>query len=185
MRKIHSRKSALSRRQVLGGTVFTLFPFIVGTKASAADALASQFDFLSKNGNSNCTKAFLDSIPSMPKDARLQGSCCSPMELTRYVKQIKGLTKYKANSDIPPNPYDIEAGLAAKLIANYDLALVSDEQQAYDYAMANSDEKGPCCCRCWRWKVYGGLAKLLIRDHHLDGNQVTEVWNISNGCGGG
>ena len=184
MQKNHSPKRAFSRRQVLGGTVFTLLPFIVGTKVIAADALASQFNFLSKNGNSNCTKAFLDSIPTMPKDARLQGSCCSPMELTRYVKQVKELTKYKANSDIPPNPYDIEAGLATTLLANYDLALTSDEQKAYDYAKANSDEKGPCCCRCWRWKVYGGLAKLLIHDHHFDGKQVTEVWNISNGCGG-
>ena len=185
MQTNHNLKSALSRRQMLGGTVFTLLPFIVGTKAGAADELASQYDFLSKNGNSNCTKAFLDSIPTMPKDARLQGSCCSPMELTRYVNQIKGLTKYKTNPDIPPNPYDIEAALAAKLLANYDLPLTSDEQKAYDYAMANSDEKGPCCCRCWRWKAYGGLARLLIRDHHFDGKQVTDVWNISNGCGGG
>ena len=50
--------------------------------------------------------------------------------------------------------------------------------------MANSDEKGPCCCRCWRWKVYGGLAKLLVREHGFDGKQVTEVWDMSNGCGG-
>ena len=184
MPKIQNLNGKLSRRKVSGGVVFALLQLAVGTKVSAADALASQFDFLSKNGNSNCTKAFLDSIPTMPKDARLQGSCCSPMELTRYVKQIKELTKYKVNSDIPPNPYDIEAGLATTLLANYDLALTSDEQKAYDYAKANSDEKGPCCCRCWRWKVYGGLAKLLIRDHHFDGKQVTEVWNISNGCGG-
>ena len=106
------------------------------------------------------------------------------MELTRYIKQIEGLTKYQANPDIPPNPYDIEAGLAAKLLANYDLALPAEEQKTYDYAVANSDEKGPCCCRCWRWKAYGGLAKLLIREHRFDGKQVTEVWDISNGCGG-
>ncbi len=184
MNEIQKLKNTLSRRQLSGGVVFALLQIAVDPKASAADALVNQFDFLSKNGNSNCTKAFLASIPTMPKDARLQGSCCSPMELTRYVKQIKGLTKYKTNLDIPPNPYDIEAGLAAKLIANYDLALTPEEQKAYDYAMANSDEKGPCCCRCWRWKAYGGLAKLLIRDHLFDGKQVTEVWDISNGCGG-
>ena len=94
------------------------------------------------------------------------------------------LTIHQAIPDIPPNPYDIEAGLAAKLIAKYELALTPEEQKAYDYAMANSDVKGPCCCHCWRWKAYGGLAKLLIRDHHFDGKQVTEVWDISNGCGG-
>ena len=36
MQKFHSLNRALSRRQVLGGTVFTLLPFIVGKKAEAA-----------------------------------------------------------------------------------------------------------------------------------------------------
>jgi hypothetical protein len=106
------------------------------------------------------------------------------MERNRYLKQIEQLTKYRAIADIPPNPYDMDAGLASKLLTYYDLALTPGEQKAYDYAMANSDEKGPCCCRCWRWKVYGGLAKLLVREHGFDGKQITEVWDMSNGCGG-
>ncbi len=66
---------------------------------------------------------------------------------------------------IPPDPYDIPAATAQQAMSHYDLQLTGDEQKSYDYAMKNSDEKGPCCCQCWRWKMYGGLAKYLIREH--------------------
>ena len=177
-------KQVLSRREVSVAIVLTAFQFALGVRSGAVELPASQFDYLSPHGNSSCTKEFLDSISTMAPGARLQGSCCSEMERTRYLKQIEGLTKYSAIVDIPPNPYDMDAGLAGKLLSYYDLALTSEEQKAYDYAMANSTEKGPCCCRCWRWKVYGGLAKLLAREHHFTGEQITDVWDISNGCGG-
>jgi hypothetical protein len=32
--------------------------------------------------------------------------------------------------------------------------------------------------------MYGGLGKFLIREHHLTGEQLVEVWNLSDGCGG-
>jgi hypothetical protein len=147
-------------------------------------ATAERFDYLSTHGNSNCSTAFMNSIATMPVMARLQGSCCSPMSLGRYGEQIEGLKKLSAFAEIPADPYDVPAGLAQKATASYDLELTPDEQKAYDYAMANSAEKGPCCCKCWRWHVYGGLAKLLIRDRHFTGEQVTEVWNLSDGCGG-
>ncbi|ESW84554.1 hypothetical protein X772_16925 [Mesorhizobium sp. LSJC280B00] len=86
---------------------------------------------------------------------------------------------------IPSDPYDIPAGIAQKMMPYYDVKLSGEEQQAYDYAMANSNEKGPCCCQCWRWKVYGGLAKFLIREHGFTGKQVVDVWDLSDGCGGG
>lgn len=149
-----------------------------------SSALAAKFEILSKNGNSSCSAAFQQSIESMSDTARLQGSCCSPMDFNRYSEQIEGLKKYKNISEIPPDPYDINAGLAKKLKANYDLQLVPDEQKAYDYAMQNSMEKGPCCCKCWRWYIYGGLAKLLIQKYHFTGEQITEIWNLSDGCGG-
>ena len=147
-------------------------------------AISERFDYLSANGNSNCSIAFLEAISSMPMTARLQGSCCSQMDLARYAKQIDGLKKYKDIAAIPTDPYDIPAGLAQQALANYDLTLTPAEQKAYDYAMAHSEEKGPCCCRCWRWKVYGGLAKYLIRNRGFTGPQVTEFWDLSNGCGG-
>ena len=153
------------------------------------EALAAQFDYLSKNSNSSCSGSFKDSIANMPDDARLQGSCCSPMSMHRYSEQVEGLKKFKSVADqniaeIPDDPYDIEAGLAKKLMSYYDMELMSEEQKAYDYAMQNSSEKGPCCCKCWRWYVYGGLGKYLIRNHGFTGEQVTQVWNLSDGCGG-
>ncbi|HXF44372.1 MAG TPA: hypothetical protein VNK70_02840 [Candidatus Paceibacterota bacterium] len=157
----------------------------------ANQALAAKFDILSKNGNSSCSVSFRDSISSMPDDARLQGSCCSPMNIHRYSEQVEGLKKFKSVippaggiDKIPDDPYDIEAGLAKELISYYDTELTAEEQGAYDYAMQNSSEKGPCCCKCWRWYVYGGLGKYLIKNHGFTGEQVTEVWNLSDGCGG-
>ena len=153
------------------------------------EALAARFDYLSKNGNSSCSGGFKDSIANMPDDARLQGSCCSPMSAHRYSEQVEGLKKFKSVAiqnivEIPDDPYDIEVGLAKKLMSYYDIELTPEEQKAYDYAMANSSEKGPCCCKCWRWYVYGGLGKNLIRNYGFTGGQVTEVWNLSDGCGG-
>ena len=85
---------------------------------------------------------------------------------------------------IPPDPYDISARLAHTLMGYYTLALNKDEQAAYDYAMQHSDMQGPCCCKCWRWKVYGGLGKYLIRTRGYTGQQLTDLWNVGQGCGG-
>ena len=155
----------------------------------AKEKLAARFDYLSKNGNSSCSAAFLRSIASMRDDARLRGSCCSPMSLHRYGEQIEGLRKFKSAagqnlSEIPDDPYDVEAGLAKKLLSYYEMKLSPQEQERYDYAMKNSNEKGPCCCRCWRWQVYGGLGKFLIRSHGFSGEQIAKLWDLSDGCGG-
>ena len=181
-----------SRRLVLGLTLAgaTLFlgrRFLSTTTGAESDdvALMQRFEFLSQNGNSNCSAEFQGSIATMPMVARLRGSCCGPMDSHRYVEQVKALRKYSAMREIPNDPYDIPAGTARQLMSYSDLALSSEEQAAYDFAMANSDEKGPCCCQCWRWQVYGGLAKYLIRMRGFTGPQLVEVWNLSNGCGGG
>jgi hypothetical protein len=150
------------------------------------EALVRRFEYLSKNGNSSCSLSFLNSIPAMPDTARLQGSCCSPMNLHHYSEQIEGLKKYSSIPEIPSDPYDIEVKLAKKLLtSDRNIRLTSEEQTAYDYAMQHSDEGGPCCCKCWRWYVYSGLGKYLIRNYKFTGEQVTEVWNLSDGCGGG
>ncbi|MGH6931847.1 MAG: hypothetical protein ACREEE_05370, partial [Dongiaceae bacterium] len=127
---------------------------------------------------------YLAAIPNMTPVSRLQGSCCSPMSRHRYGEQVAALKAYAAVPIIPADPYDVEAGLARKLLAGYELELTAEEQRAYDYAIANSSEKGPCCCQCWRWQVFGGLGKLLIRDFGFTGQQLTEVWDLSDGCGG-
>lgn len=166
------------------------------------EALAARFDYLSKNGNSSCSAAFRDSIASMPDSSRLEGSCCSPMSVHRYSEQVEGLEKFKSAlrqaqggeqsrtiagqniAKIPDDPYDIEAGLAKELMSYYDIELTAGEQKSYDYAMQNSSEKGPCCCKCWRWYVYGGLGKYLIRNYKFTGEQLTQLWDLSDGCGG-
>jgi hypothetical protein len=86
-----------------------------GLAATAVpEALRQRFAFLSTHGNSNCTVAFQASIATMSPMARLQGSCCAPMMLGRYASQIAGLRKYRAFPEIPPDPYDIPAGLAQR-----------------------------------------------------------------------
>lgn len=149
-----------------------------------SDNLRTRFDYLSRNGNSNCSRQFMTAIATLPAEARLQGSCCSPMDFHRYGEQIEGLKAFAAVDVIPPDPYDIAAPLAARLMQFYDMTLTPAQQAAYDYAMKNSNEGGPCCCRCWRWVVYGGLAKHLIRDRGFTGEQIAKIWDLSDGCGG-
>lgn len=188
-----SGKTDPHRKTALATIVFIFGVFIVGLLAQGSGfadeaddkALMSRFEYLSENGNSNCSGQFMEAIATMPVTARLQGSCCSPMDAHRYLEQVAGLRKYRNSSMIPADPYDIPAGLAQKLLPRYGLALNATEQAAYDYAMERSDEGGPCCCRCWRWHVYGGLAKYLIREHGFSGEQVADIWDLSDGCGGG
>ena len=169
----------------IGLTIYLSGPKPSGTKQDfAEEVLAAKFEELSQNGNSTCSASFAGSMDSMLDSARLQGSCCSPMSMHRYSEQVEGLKKYRQIQEVPPDPYDIEAGLAKKLKRYYDATLTPEEQQIYDYAMQNSREKGPCCCKCWRWYVYGGLAKLLIQKYHFTGEQIVDVWNLSDGCGG-
>lgn len=183
-----SKPSIYMTRTILAGLIMIAAALAWAGRLRAEQpvdpGIAKRFEYLSANGNSNCSLVFLQAIAKMPAVARLQGSCCSPMDLARYARQIEGLKKYKDIAAIPADPYDIEAGLAQQALSNDDLTLTADEQKAYDYAMARSEQKGPRCCRCWRWKVYGGLAKYLIRSHGFTGPQVTEIWDLSNGCGG-
>lgn len=166
---------------VIGAAATTVY---LAASEPVPPEIAERFDTLSQSGNSSCDAPFKESIATMPPDARLQGSCCSPMSLHRYSEQIAGLERFKAIDVIPPDPYDVEVGLAQRLLASYDLKLTPAEQQAFDYAMSHSEEKGPCCCKCWRWHVFGGLGKLLIHEHGFTGQQLTQVWDLSNGCGG-
>jgi hypothetical protein len=174
-----------SRRRLMTLMLSTAVAALAATPAFAdADPHAERFEFLSKNGNSNCSPSFLASIQTMPEGARLQGSCCGPMALHRYGEQIEGLKKYAGIAEIPPDPYDVEALLARRLLAAYDAALAPEQQAIYDQAMTKAAEGGPCCCKCWRWHVFGGLGKLLIREHGFDATRVAKVWDLSTGCGG-
>jgi hypothetical protein len=155
-----------------------------GAETTPDPEIVKRFEFLSQNGNSSCSRAFRDSIAEMPASAQLQGSCCGPMILYRYSEQIEGLKQYSHIADVPPDPYNVPAPLAQKLIADYQESLSAEQQEHYDIALDRSNENGPCCCRCWRWDVFGGLGKLLIREHGFTGEQVAQIWNLSDACGG-
>jgi hypothetical protein len=166
------------------GLLVASFVSRADTASDIPEEVRARFEYLSQNGNSNCSRQFMEAISNMPVTARLQGSCCGPMSLHRYSEQLDGLEAYRDIPAIPPDPYDIDAGLAAKLMSYYEADLSPSEQAAYDYAMANSAEGGPCCCECWRWAVYGGLAKHLIRNRQFSGEEIARVWDLSDGCGG-
>lgn len=121
----------------------------------------------------------------MSDSERLQGSCCSPMSLHRYEEQVEGLKEYSDIPQIPTDPYDISVEKAKELL-NYKntIKLSGEQQNTYNDAMKMSDEGGPCCCKCWRWGVYEGLAEYLIVIENFTAEQVAEVWNLSDGCGG-
>ena len=145
--------------------------------------LNPKFVELSTNGNSACFGQGV--VYSMDDSTHLTGSCCDKMGQHRYEEQVEGLKKYSDIKEIPSDPYDIPVDLAKKLL-DYDasIALSSEQQQTYAKAAELSDEGGPCCCKCWRWDVYEGLAKHLIVDYGFTAEKVAEVWNLSDGCGG-
>ena len=121
----------------------------------------------------------------MSDDERIQGSCCSPMDFQRYQEQVEGLKKYANTSQIPSDPYDVPVKLAKQLL-NYQktIQLTPDEQAVYDQATQLAEEGGPCCCRCWRWFAFEGQAKYLITKLNWSAQQVAELWDLEDGCGG-
>jgi len=181
-------KKCISSFILLAAFVIGIFIISLENKSNTPIAvntvLAAKFTELSKNGNSTCSAVFKDSIMEMSDMMHIKGSCCSPMSMHRYEEQVEGLKKYANIPEIPPDPYDVDAMLAKELLIYYDFRLNPEEQTAYDYAVGHSHEEGPCCCKCWRWYVYGGLAKKLIHERGFTEEQIVDVWNLSDGCGG-
>lgn len=156
------------------------------TTSQVNQELTARFNYLAKNGNTNCSKTFTESISSMPDDTHLQGSCCSPMNLQHYIEQVNGLKKYKDIPEIPSDPYDIPANLAKELLTyNQTIKPTAEEQKILDQGAMGSDEKGFCCCKCWRWDVHEGMSKFLVRNYHFTSKQISELLDLQDGCGGG
>jgi len=177
------RRSHWSRRSVLVAAAGYLFLPPYAAKAAEAGT-EEQFKFLSANGNSNCSAKFKDSIASMPETARIRGSCCGPMNLHRYKEQVDALREYAKYPEVPPDPYDIGAGFAARMLKEYKGEPGPEHLATYNAAMEMSAEGGPCCCQCWRWEVLGGMGKVLIRERQADSKTVAKIWDLTNGCGG-
>lgn len=147
------------------------------------DSLTSKFNLLSNTRTSLCAgPGFID---SKSDNDRLQGSCCSAMDFHRYTEQLEGLKKYSYIDKIPSDPYDIPVSLAKTLLEyQKNIRLTSEQQAIYDNAVKLSHEGGPCCCKCWRWYAFEGLAKYLITEHNFNAEQIAEVWDLEDGCGG-
>ncbi len=107
------------------------------------------------------------------------------MDLHRYQEQVEGLRKYADASQIPSDPYDVPVSLAKQLF-EYDktIQLTVDQQAIYDKATQLAKEHGPCCCRCWRWFAFEGQAKYLISKQNWSAEQIAELWDLEDGCGG-
>lgn len=143
-----------------------------------------KFNYLSQQTSSSCSLQ-PETVLTYADEARLQGSCCSPMDLARYQAQVEGLESYSDIPQIPGDPYDVPAALARELLGyQRDIQLTVQQQAIYDQAMSLSEEGGPCCCRCWRWYAFEGMAKYLITQRNWNAQQIAELWGLVDGCGG-
>lgn len=191
----------MNKQTIFAGTISLIViagAFLLGGTPSSQDgkerntvgitntALAAKFEDLSGKTTNSCGggKAV---VFGLPEDGRLQGSCCDAMDAHSYEEQITGLKeKYDEHDVIPSDPYDVSAQWARQMIEYGDQTTLTPEQQAiYDEAVELSEEGGPCCCVCWHWYAYEGLAKHLIINESFTAEQVAEVWELSDACGGG
>ena len=151
---------------------------------AAAPGSAAEYRFLSTQ-TSNACGLLPSTVMSYGDAVRIQGSCCSPMEMAKYSMQVQGLRQYAAIARIPSDPYDVPASQAKQLLADDETIHLSSAQQAvYDQAMTMTDDKGPCCCHCWRWNATEGLGRYLIAEQRWSAPDVARVVDLVNGCGG-
>ncbi len=155
------------------------------TQASGPEpGSAAAFAYLSAQRSNYCSLS-PEKVMGYPDEARLQGACCSAMDTAKYEWQVNGLRLFARIREIPQDPYDISVGQAQELLG-YDgaLTLSAEQQKTYDAAIAMTDDKAPCCCRCWRWYMTRGLAKFLIISHSMGVDDVASIVDLVNGCGG-
>jgi len=153
--------------------------FAAGTKEA--------FDYLSttKTATSSFCGLQPTTVDGFSDDESIQGACCGAMDFHRYQEQVESLKQYKDISQIPEDPYNISVALAKQLFEYQRTITLNEEQQGvYDQAMEMSHEGGPCCCKCWRWTAFEGLAKYLITEEGYDSQQVADLWDMLDGCGG-
>ena len=152
--------------------------------AKAPAGTSEKFNYLVRQKSNNCGLQ-RQVVLAYSDTQRIQGSCCNKMDHHAYQEQIESLKKYKDISIIPPDPYDISAAQAKQLFKYLEeIELTSEQQTIYNEAMKLSDEGGPCCCKCWHWDAYEGLAKKLIVDYGWNSEQIAGLWDFSDACGG-
>lgn len=144
----------------------------------------ARFAYLASQHSNYCS---LDRAKVMgySNDVHMQGACCNPMDMDKYQKQVSYLKQYSDIMQIPKDPYDIPVSLAKQLYSYENgIKLTGADKTTYDQAMQMTDDKGPCCCQCWRWYMTEGLDKYLITQHRMTVQQIADVTEKTNGCGG-
>jgi hypothetical protein len=155
-----------------------------GVGAMTRAGSEARFAFLASQRSNRCDLQAAE-IMRYGESARLQGSCCSRMDQHAYREQVGRLPAYTDVPQIPGDPYDIPASLVNRLL-RYDraISLTVAQHRTYARAMAMSDEKGPCCCRCWRWTAFRGLGKFLIGERGWSARRLAALIDALKGCGG-
>jgi hypothetical protein len=159
-------------------------PNVSSRSAPFADGTVAKFRYLAAKSSNSCGLR-AQGVSALSDNQRLQGSCCTAMDRASYLAQVRGLRRYAAMPEIPRDPYDISVTLAKRLLAyNHTVVLDRDQQATYDHAMRSSKQKGPCCCRCWRWYAFAGLSKDLIAHRRWPAARITKLVDLVEGCGG-
>lgn len=143
---------------------------------------AADTDVCQDMGNLQAVESY---ISALPDPARMQGSCCSPMDQQRFTEQVKALGAYAAIPEIPSDPYDISKSQAEELLGFYNTAPLDQAQQhVYDLAQSETSDHGWCCCQCWAWYAHAGLAKYVIAQQGFDAQQAAKLIDLEDCCGG-
>lgn len=153
-----------------------------GVRAAAGSR--TRFTYLAGQ-HSNACGLQADTIMRQGAGASLQGSCCSAMEEHAYREQVRALRAFREIPEIPRDPYDISVRSAKRLLRfDRGISLTPGQRSTYRRAMRMSDEKGPCCCPCWRWNAFRGLSKFLIARRGWSAAKLAELIDALEGCGG-
>lgn len=171
--KMSSSKSGMADMQVQATPVM---------KQTFVKLASAHTDVCQDMGDKPAIDMYMDNLPS---GSRMQGSCCSPMDMKKYVSQINGLKKYANIPQIPSDPYDISKVSAMQMLGYYnDIQLTPAQQAIYNKAQKMTNDHGWCCCQCWAWYTHAGLAKFLISQHNYTAQQVADITNLEDCCGG-
>src|SRR5438445_12234571 len=89
--------------------------------------LRQRFSYLSRRHSNECSLRPQD-VNTIAVNGRLQGSCCTPMALGHYMRQVRALTAFRRVPEIPRDPYDIAVSQAKRLLG-YDRSITLTTRQ--------------------------------------------------------
>ena len=178
---------SISLHYLLAGTP----PGAPSTDAGPGTAGSQQeFNYLSQQTSDSCSnlnnqQANVNWIDSLQDGTFLQGSCCTPMDYPDYSTQIpEDQQNYSSIPVVPLDPYNVPAATAKAMVADVDTGLTPAQQAVYDQGTSMSTDKAPCCCWCWAGYAHEGMVKYVIINNGYSAQQVTDLLNTQDCCGG-